>query len=469
MTNYPPLTTKDLPSPPKWWKAIGVGIIVTGMAMGTGELVMWPNLVTKYGLAILWFALVGITLQYFINQEIARATLATGESFFTLSGRLIYWSPLFWLGSVILLYVWPGWASTLGTILAALIGFGHYHWWAWGSLALVLVLVLAGREAYQVLEKSLKIIVPIFVFILLYISCLNLTWADLSAALRGLFSFGYWPSGLDVNVLLGAIVFAGAGGMLNLCVSLWYRDKGAGMAAYSGKIKNPVNGKTEAISPIGAKFEINESNLKHWRGWLNYLRFDQGIVFWFIGLVTIVLMSLNAFVVLRPLGLTPSGADLAVSLSEIFESQLGFWGGKLYLLMAYLMLFSVMWTVIDALCRMISDIIHTNVKVGPLTSVFAWSKNWSLHHLYYGLILLVVALQAILLPFSQPLFFLLLSSVLGGFTMALYTPILLYYNNRHLAKPLRPGLISNLFLLGAFVFYSVFAIFSIWEVVGKIF
>ena len=469
MSNYPPLTSKDLPAPPKWWKAVGVGIIVTGMAMGTGELVMWPNLVTQYGLAILWFALVGITLQYFINQEIARATLATGESFFTSSGRLIRWSPLFWLFSVVALYVWPGWASTLGTILASLLGFGHYLWWAWTSLAMVLVVVFAGREAYKVLEKSLKIIVPIFVAILLYISFLNLTWLNIAEALRGLVSFGYWPKGIDINILLGAIVFAGAGGMLNLCISLWYRDKGAGMATYIGKIKNPVNGKPEAVSPTGANFETNKSNLRHWRGWLNYIRFDQGVVFWFVGLTTIVLMSLNAYVVLRPLGLTPTGTDLAVILSEIFESQLGFWGGKLYLLMAYLMLFSVMWTIIDALCRMISDIIHTNAKTGSLTSFFAWSRHWSLHHLYYSLILIVVITQAILLPFSQPLVFLLISSVLGGFTMALYTPILLYYNNRHLAKPLRPGIISNVFLFGAFVFYSVFAMVSIWGVVGKLF
>ncbi|MFA5736941.1 MAG: Nramp family divalent metal transporter [Candidatus Paceibacterota bacterium] len=469
MTNYPPLNTKDLPSPPRWWRAVGVGIIVTGMAMGTGELVMWPNLVTQYGLAILWFALVGITLQYFINQEIARATLATGESFFTSSGRLIRWSPLFWLFSVVLIYVWPGWASTLGTILAVLIGFGHYLWWAWASLALVLIIVFAGREAYKVLEKSLKIIVPIFIIILLYISFLNLTWFNIFEALRGLFSFGYWPEEIDINILLGAIVFAGAGGMLNLCVSLWYRDKGTGMAIYSGKIKNPINGKTEAIGAIGNTFPLTESNLKNWQHWLKYLRFDQGFVFWFIGLTTIVLMSLNAYVVLEPLNLSPSGTDLAVILSEIFESQLGFWGGKLYLLMAYLMLFSVMWTIIDAMSRIISDIVYTNTQTGSLIKIFAWTKNLSLHHLYYSLILVITLIQAVLLPFSQPLVFLLLSSVLGGFTMALYTPILLYYNNRHLAKPLRPGIISNLFLFGAFVFYSAFAIISIWEMVGKIF
>ncbi len=461
MDQYPARTKKDLPQPPTWTRAIGVGIIVTGMAMGTGELIMWPHLTTQYGLAILWFALVGITLQYFINQEVARGTLATGESFFTSSGRVIYWSPIFWFGSVILLYIWPGWSSILGTILAEIIGFGHYVIWAWVSLGLVMTLVFTGKHAYQMLEKSLKIIVPLFVVILIYISFLNLTPDNLLMALKGLLSFGYFPKGIDINVLLGAIVFAGAGGMLNLCTSLWYRDKRMGMAFYNERITNPINGKPHAIGINGANFTINRENLSHWKNWMRFIYIDQGIVFWLVGLLTLVLMSLNAFVVLAPLKIIPEGTSLAVSLSHVFASRLGMLGAKLYLIMAYLMLFSVMWTVIDALSRILSDIIYTNSREGRLTRIFAWGKKWDIHHLYYGTIFLAIVIQAILLPFNQPLTFLLLSSVLGGFTMALYTPFLIYYNNRHLPKEIRPGIITNLVLVGATIFYGIFVLLTI--------
>lgn len=461
MDQYPTREIKTLPKAPPWYKAIGVGVIITGMAMGTGELIMWPHLATQYGLAILWFALIGITLQYFINQEIARSTLATGESFFTSSGRIIFWSPIFWLISAILLYVWPGWASTLGTILTELLGFGNYVIWAWGSLALVLILVFTGRHAYQVLEKSLKIIVPLFVIILIYISFLNLSFTDIVAAFKGLISFGYWPKGIDINILLGAIVFAGAGGMLNLCTSLWYRDKQAGMAYHNGQITNPINGKIHALGINGADFSFTPENLKNWRAWLRFIYIDQGLIFWLVGLATLVLMSLNAFVILSPLGINPEGTKLAVSLSQIFASRLGLWGAKLYLAMAYLMLFSVMWTIIDALSRIVSDIIYTNSREGRLIPFFTWSKKWDIHHLYYGTVLLAIIIQAVLLPFNQPLSFLLLSSVLGGFTMAIYTPFLLYYNNKKLARELRPNLITNLVLSGATIFYGVFAILTI--------
>ncbi|MFA6254156.1 MAG: Nramp family divalent metal transporter [Candidatus Paceibacterota bacterium] len=461
MDQYPQGHEKELPHPPRWFRAIGVGIIVTGMAMGTGELVMWPHLATQYGLAILWFALVGITLQYFINQEIARSTLATGESFFTSSGRIIFWSPIFWFLSAILLYVWPGWSSTLGTILAELVGFGNYIVWAWVSLILVMILVFTGRHAYRVLEKTLKIIVPVFVAILIYISFFNLNAINLLAAVKGLLSFGYLPKDVNINVLLGAIVFAGAGGMLNLCTSLWYRDKQAGMAFHNGQITNPISGKPHSIGINGAYFAINQENLNKWRGWLRFIYIDQGIVFWFIGLLTLTLMSLNAFVVLSPLGIAPEGTNLAVYLSRIFASRLGDVGAKLYLIMAYLMLFSVMWTVIDALSRILSDIVYTNSREGRLTKLFAWGRRWDIHHLYYGIIFIAIILQAILLPFNQPLTFLLLSSVLGGFTMAIYTPLIIYHNNRQLPKELRPGLITNFVLSMATIFYGVFAILTI--------
>lgn len=461
MQHYPARVIKELPQAPKWTKALGVGIIVTGMAMGTGELVMWPHLASQYGLAILWFALVGITLQYFINQEIARLTIATGESFFTATGRIISWTPLFWLISVILLYMWPGWASTLGTILRELTGLGSINLWAWISLALVGVIVFTGKHAYTVLEKSLKIIVPLFITILLYISWFNLQPSDLLLALRGLTSFGYWPEGIDINILLGAIVFAGAGGMLNLCTSLWYRDKQAGMAIHHGQITNPITGKAHNIGLEGAEISPSKEELLKWRSWMRLIYLDQGLIFWFIGLSTLILMSLNAYVVFAPLNLKPEGSALAISLAQIFSSRLGELGGKLYLIMAYLMLFSVMWTIIDALSRITSDIIYTNARIGNWQKFFAWAKRFDLHHLYYTTILLAIILQAVLLPFNQPLTFLLISSVLGGFTMAIYTPLLLYHNKKTLPREIRPGIITTLVLVGATIFYSGFAILTI--------
>lgn len=78
---FPLLGKRDLPDPPHWRKALGVGVVVVGLAIGTGELILWPHLAAKHGLGLLWLAFLGISAQYFINQEVARHAIATGEGF----------------------------------------------------------------------------------------------------------------------------------------------------------------------------------------------------------------------------------------------------------------------------------------------------------------------------------------------------------------------------------------------------
>lgn len=458
MDTFPTLVKKELPEPPHWSKAIGVGVVVMGLAMGTGELILWPHLIVKHGFDLLWLALVGITCQFFLNREVARLSLATGEGFFTSSARVWHWFAPLWLVSAILLYIWPGWASAIGTVLLALFGFGSHFVWAWAALALVLLLTFSGHVAYRVLEHALKITVPTFFLILVAISFVNLSWADVFTALRGMTHVGQVPAGVDWQVLLGAIVFAGAGGMLNLCVGLWYRDKQLGMGAYAGRITNPITGRAEAVSSTGATFQTTAENVSRWRGWMRYVTVDQGVIFWFLGFVTLFLLSVNARAVLTPRGIVPEGLQVAVAQAHIFGDRFGAVGYDLFLVMAFLMLFSVMWTVIDALSRIVSDIIYTNSRAGSLMKLFGAFKKFSVSQLYYGMVLAVVLVSAVLIPMKQPLALLVISGVLGGVSMAIYTPLLLYINNTRLPKEIRPGLLTNIALVlisAFFIFFSI--------------
>src|SRR5690606_7727851 len=111
----------------------------------------------------------------------------------------------------------------------------------------------------------------------------------------GLVNFGEIPSDIDISVLLGAIVFAGAGGMLNLCVSFWYRDKQVGMGEYVERIENPITGKLTSTNIHAYRFDPTQENSLRWKGWMRYIRIDQGIIFWLLGVISIVLVSANAF------------------------------------------------------------------------------------------------------------------------------------------------------------------------------
>lgn len=458
MDYFPPREKREMPQAPHWTKALGVGIVVTGLAMGTGELILWPHLVTKYGIHLLWLALLGIIAQYFINQEVARYSISTGEGFFTGSARILKWSPIFWFFSAILLYVWPGWAGAIGTTLRELFGFGTHIGWAWSALALVLILTFLGKRAYTVLERTLKIVVPTFFLMLVVITVLNVDAKIWMEVFRGFSHFGTIPADININILLSAIVFAGAGGMLNLCVSLWYRDKQVGMGKYVGQIENPITGKNEAVAATGFEFDMTEENITRWKKWMRFVRIDQGVIFLLLGFVTLLLLSVNAYAVLTPMGLVPEGLDVAVVQAHIFGNTLGQPGFVLFLVMAFLMLFSVMWTVIDALTRMVSDIIYTNARAGGLRRYFSWAEKISMGKLYYSIIVLVVFSGAILLSFRQPLSLLVISAVLGGLTMALYTPFLIYLNNTSLPKQLRPSWFTNVMMSLISLFFIFFAV-----------
>jgi len=208
----------------------------------------------------------------------------------------------------------------------------------------------------------------------------------------------------------------------------------------------------------GYAFENTAENLKKWRKWMKYVFIDQGIIFWFLGLITLILLSANAYVVLSPRGLVPEGLQLATLQAMIFEETWGVFGSKLFLFMAFLMLFSTMWTILDVAARIISDILYTRFKTKPPQKYFRKIKNISIHHLYYGLIIGFVIISAILLPFEEPFVFIITTSVLGGFVMTIYVPILIYFNNFKLPKPLRPGLITNFFMFSAFLLYLYFSI-----------
>ncbi len=41
---------------------------------------LWPFIASQVGLVLLWGALVGVVTQFFLNMEVERYTLATGET-----------------------------------------------------------------------------------------------------------------------------------------------------------------------------------------------------------------------------------------------------------------------------------------------------------------------------------------------------------------------------------------------------
>ena len=72
---------RDMPDPPRnYWRLVGPGIVAGGVGLSSGEFVLWPFIASQVGLILLWGALVGVVTQFFLNMEVERYTLATGET-----------------------------------------------------------------------------------------------------------------------------------------------------------------------------------------------------------------------------------------------------------------------------------------------------------------------------------------------------------------------------------------------------
>ncbi len=116
--SLPPLKYKDLPPAISWKKMIGPSIMLAGLSLGSGEFVLWPYITYKTGFIFFWACLLGVITQFFMNMEIERWTLATGESAITGFCRLNKnWAWVMLLLNIIP-WAWPGWATGAGTMLS---------------------------------------------------------------------------------------------------------------------------------------------------------------------------------------------------------------------------------------------------------------------------------------------------------------------------------------------------------------
>ncbi|MDQ3638458.1 MAG: Nramp family divalent metal transporter [Actinomycetota bacterium] len=87
----PAVEYRDLPEPQRLTKYLGASVIILATALGSGELFIWPYITSQVGMGLLWLAIVGFSVQFFLNMEIERYTLATGET--TVTGFSRFWKP----------------------------------------------------------------------------------------------------------------------------------------------------------------------------------------------------------------------------------------------------------------------------------------------------------------------------------------------------------------------------------------
>lgn len=450
------LKKATLPPPPRFLALLGPSFILLGLGMGSGELILWPHLAANWGLGIIWGAVLGITLQFFMNMEIERYALVTGESIFVGFARKLRFLPLWFIASTLLPWMWPGIIGSSAFLVAHLTGLDT-KLLSISMLVLVGLLLTLGPVLYKTEEIFQRTIIMLgvpFIFVLTLILAKGSDWVSLAQGSIGR-GDGYWflPLGIPLASFLGAFAYAGAGGNLNLAQSFYVKEKGYGMGKYSGRITSILTGKKESIELEGTTFEANEESVSRFRKWWKMINIEHLAVFWFTGAFGMLLLSLLAYSTV--FGLPATGLNFLVAEAGVISLKTMPIIGTFFLGVASLMLFSTQTGVMDTTSRILTENLSLlSRKYFPTTTI---QRNF---YLFLWLqILLGVIIFA--LDFAEPLTLVIIGAVLNAFAMFVHVGLTLWLNLTSLEKPLRPSLLRISAMAIAFLFLGGFSLFTI--------
>jgi hypothetical protein len=459
--NLPPVGYKDMPEPEPLRKILGPGVILAGIGVGSGEYILWPYITTQVGLGFLWAVFVGVTIQYFLNMEIERYTLATGET--AISGFVRFWKPwgILMIFFALIPNVWPAWATSGAQTLSFLLGTGQ------GSVSLMSILLLIAcgvaltisPVVYQTVEKAefLKVgLVVLFLIIAIVAAISPSAWADLSQVVTD----PILPGDLDSALVLGALAFAGAGGCNNLVQSNWIRDKGFGMGQYIPHIVSPVTGEEEARPATGNMIRQDEENLRRWKVWWKVANQEQLVSFWFICLASILVFSMLAYSTVG-VGTIADAPNLEFirAEGEALMTIVGPWFGNLFWALGTVSLALVSIGVIDYVSRLVADVLIT-VYVGE-------SERWTESRIYISVVWGMVVVGSLILLFAidQPTTLVIIASSLSGVVMFIYSILLIQLNRRALPEAIK---VKGYRLMVLFASVLFFGYFSIVYIIDKV-
>jgi hypothetical protein len=473
----------ELPHAPRprglgWFSAIGPGVIVLGVSIGSGEFLLGPAAFVKYGLSLLWVVGVAALLQTLLNLELMRYTMATGEPILTGFMRTrpnsTFWA-WFYAAFYFMQMGWPGWAGAAAGAVFFLFSkrlpgaaeSGIVYAIGAGLFLLCGLILMIGRRIERTLEYLNWIMIASIIGGLGVLALLFVPLSTWIAALAGFAgfdvrtgSFQFVPAGADYFLLGAFAAYAGGGGVANLTLSNWARDKGYGMSSCVGFIPAAVGGKKVALAHSGTTFEPNAESLERWRGWWRIVRVDQWGVF-FVGAILGMALPALLYVTFVTAGSDIRGLGIAAALAQAVSTQKGaLFGGAIAILGVWI-LFKAQLDILEGMTRAITDILWTGSA-----RIRAW-RGGDVRVVYYSVLAVISVWGIIALRLTQPIILLSLSANMAGIVFIISSLHLLYVNTRLLPVGLRPPLWRRLALVALSLFYGFFLALWLWSLLAK--
>ena len=466
----------DLPAPPPFnarnlFKIIGPGAIMAATSIGGGEWLVGPAAAVKYSSAIFLIATVAILLQVIFNLEAIRYTLYTGEPIYGGIMRLKP-GPKFWAAFYTVIgFFQLGWPALAGSAAATLLGAwmgrmpgapdqAAQAWVATGLILFVVLILSFGGTIERMLEYfAWTMLGVVFLFLL----TINIAFVPMSHWLQtflGFFSFTGLPQPIDWGLIGALAATAGSGGLGNLTVTNWIRDKGFGMGAKVGAIPSAVGGHAIQLTHVGTVFPATPANMVRWREWMRYVHADQ---LWVWGLFCFLGMFLN---VNLATAIIPHGTDLQGLAAGAYQAEYlskiwpGFW--FLTLFNGFWILFKTQLGNTDILVRTITDAVW-------MSSTRAREWKMGIRAIYYGILAAFSIWGVIVIRSASPFQLFKILANMAGIVLLIAGIQIFLVNRRFLPKAVRAPLWREIGLLACSGFYAFFAYFVVRDLLRSLF
>ena len=474
----PPLDVADLPTPEEVWGvsrvgprelfryAVGPSLIALGVAIGSGEWLLGPLSVGKFGfVGIGWIITMSVLLQVIFNVECSRYVIATGEvpvvGFARVPPGRRLWIPLS-LFAIFSAFILGGWAKAAAKALFALTesrvpgptDANRVELLTFALLLAVLVITLLFRRITRGLELVNGLLIGIEVLFLLVIAVAVVPWDVWWEGIRGFVTPARPPKGASASVLGGLVGFSALAAGLNWFFLNHYRDKGYGMGYRVGFLAG-IRGEQERVRDLGFAFPDDERNASVWRRWMRLLYVDMWGIFLGGALVGMFLPTILMRHLTLVSGQQPQTSNIETFAASILGQEYGRGVFYMTLFVGFLILFDTQLGIFEALVRNATDAANISPRIQQAT-------GGDPRRFYFAFMVVLLVIVGYITTLTQPAALIQTSANMSN-AGALIFPFALMYLNRRLPRAARPPRWTYVGLLANVVFFGFFFVNFLWE------
>lgn len=331
-------------APPKSFRTrlcfLGPGFILSASIVGSGELIATTRLGAEAGWVTLWVILVSCLVKVAVQLEFGRHTIFYGETTMKALSHMpgprigrAHWSIWTWMLLMVVKLLQVG-GIVGGTALVLHLVLPQVPLWVWCYGTAFVVSLIIYRGHYKPIESISVIMIGLFTLLTLAsvvaVQFTDYRFSAIDLATGFLFEL---PPEL-VLIIIGAFGITGVGGDEIVGYNYWLLEKG--YAAWTGP-KQDSRAWTERAN-----------------GWVRVMTVDALLSMVVYTLMTAAFYMLGV-AILHQQGLLPEGMELVTTLSQMYTQSLGSWAGTMFLVGAFVVLFSTLFGALALWTRLFSD------------------------------------------------------------------------------------------------------------------